>query len=209
MFINNIIKIIPSFNVIKSIIYSYTLLEKSLNIKLDNLELTTLANMKAYFFTNETRNKLELEDPNLVIFKYVIGIKKTPTNLLYHATHTNGEIIIANTKNKILSKLETYKIDSNSLTGLNQLILSLINEIKESVTKNSPVVLHLHDFKEYESTQILNILSIQHNINIRAVVLTNANPHNGCRPPKIKTKTRLNFKHTPKKIYRGFTKNNP
>jgi hypothetical protein len=120
----------------------------------------------------------------------------------------NGEIIVANTKNKILSKLETYKIDSNSVTGLNQLILNLINEIKKTVTKDSPVMLHLHDFKDYESTLILNTLTSQHKINIRAVVLTNTNPHNGCRPPKIKTKTRLNFQHSPKKIYQGFTKNN-
>ena len=69
-------------------------------------------------------------------------------------------------------------------------------------------MLHLHDFKDYESTLILNTLTSQHKINIRAVVLTNTNPHNGCRPPKIKTKTRLNFQHSPKKIYQGFTKNN-
>ena len=209
MFINNITKYIPSLNTIKNVIDSYNLLENLLNIELDNEEeLTPLKNMKVYSFTNKIQNILELEDPNLVIFKYIIGIKKTPTNLLYHATHMNGEIIVANTKNKILSKLETYKIDSNSVTGLNQLILNLINEIKKTVTKDSPVMLHLHDFKDYESTLILNTLATQHKINIRAVVLTNTNPHNGCRPPKIKTKTRLNFQHSPKKIYQGFTKNN-
>lgn len=209
MFINNIIKYIPSLNTIKHVIDSYNFLESLLDIKLDDEEeLTPSKNMKAYLFANKIQNNLELEDPNLVIFKYIIGIKKTPTNLLYHATHMNGEIIVANTKNKILSKLETYKIDSNSVTGLNQLILNLINEIKKTVTKDSPVMLHLHDFKDYESTLILNTLASQHKINIRAVVLTNTNPHNGCRPPKIKTKTRLNFQHSPKKIYQGFTKNN-
>jgi|JI61114BRNA_FD_contig_123_16644_length_2186_multi_18_in_2_out_2_3 hypothetical protein len=209
MFINNIIKYIPSLNTIRHVIDSYNLLESLLDIKLDDEEeLTPLKNMKAYLFANKIQNNLELEDPNLVLFKYIIGIKKTPTNLLYHATHMNGEIIVANTKNKILSKLETYKIDSNSVTGLNQLILNLINEIKKTVTKDSPVMLHLHDFKDYESTLILNTLASQHKINIRAVVLTNTNPHNGCRPPKIKTKTRLNFQHSPKKIYQGFTKNN-
>lgn len=209
MFINNIIKYIPSFNTIKNVINSYNLLESLLDIKLDEEEeLTPLKNMKAYLFTNKIQNNLELEDPNLVIFKYIIGIKKTPTNLLYHATHMNGEIIVANTKNNILSKLETDKIGSNSVTGLNQLILNLINEIKKTVTKDSPVMLHLHDFKDYESTLILNTLATQHKINIRAVVLTNTNPHNGCRPPKIKTKTRLSFLHAPKKIYQGFTKNN-
>ena len=209
MFINNILKYIPSLNTIRHVIDSYNLLESLLDIKLDDEEeLTPLKNMKAYLFANKIQNNLELEDPNLVLFKYIIGIKKTPTNLLYHATHMNGEIIVANTKNKILSKLETYKIDSNSVTGLNQLILNLINEIKKTVTKDSPVMLHLHDFKDYESTLILNTLASQHKINIRAVVLTNTNPHNGCRPPKIKTKTRLNFQHSPKKIYQGFTKNN-
>ena len=209
MFINNIIKYIPSLNTIRHLIDSYNLLESLLDIKLDDEEeLTPLKNMKAYLFANKIQNNLELENPNLVLFKYIIGIKKTPTNLLYHATHMNGEIIVANTKNKILSKLETYKIDSNSVTGLNQLILNLINEIKKTVTKDSPVMLHLHDFKDYESTLILNTLASQHKINIRAVVLTTTNPHNGCRPPKIKTKTRLNFQHSPKKIYQGFTKNN-
>ena len=209
MFINNIIKYIPSLNTIRHVIDSYNLLESLLDIKLDDEEeLTPLKNMKAYLFANKIQNNLELEDPNLVLFKYIIGIKKTPTNLLYHATHMNGEINVPNTKNKILYKLETYKIDSNSVTGLNQLILNLINEIKKTVTKDSPVMLHLHDFKDYESTLILNTLASQHKINIRAVVLTNTNPHNGCRPPKIKTKTRLNFQHSPKKIYQGFTKNN-
>lgn len=211
MFINNIIKYIPSLNTIRHVIDSYNLLESLLDIKLDDEEeLTPLKNMKAYLFANKIQNNLELEDPNLVLFKYIIGIKKTPTNLLYHATHMNGEIIVANTKNKILSKLETYKIDSNSVTGLNQLILNLINEIKKTVTKDSPVMLHLHDFKDYESTLILNTLASQHKINIRAVVLTNTNPHNGCRPPKIKTKTRLNFQHSPKKnLPRLYQKQHP
>jgi hypothetical protein len=172
--------------------FSIELLEKN-----KNTMLNTIINHKIYKFINETENKLHLNKINLVQFKYIIGIKKTSTNLLYHATHMNGEIIVANTKSKIVTQLNTYKINSNSVTGLNQIILSLINEIKYKLTKKSPVVLHLHDFKDYESRRIIKTLSIKHKINIKAVVLTNTNPHNGCRPPKIKTKTYINFEDVP------------
>ena len=57
-----------------------------------------------------------------------------------------------------------------------------------------------------EYNQIIKKLSIQHKLNIKTVVLTNTNPHNGCRPSKIKTKKYLNFQHAPKKIYKELFK---
>jgi SLT domain-containing protein len=186
---------------LQGLVMSHQILEYTINedfdpetiVESDEKVKETLKKCSVYRYINEESEVLNLDEINLIVFKYIIGIKKTSTNLFYQVTYMDGKTILANTKSKIVTQLSNNKIDSNSVTGLNQIILSLINEIKKTLTKNSPMVLHLHNFKDYESSQIIKRLAIYNQINVQAVVLTNTNPHNGCRPSKIKTNARLNF----------------
>lgn len=186
---------------LQGLVISHQILEYTINedfspetlMENDEKVIETLKKCSVYRYINEESEVLNLDEINLIVFKYIIGIKKTSTNLFYQVTYMDGKTILANTKSKIVTQLSNNKIDSNSVTGLNQIILSLINEIKKTLTKNSPIVLHLHNFKDYESSQIIKRLAIYNQINVQAVVLTNTNPHNGCRPSKIKTNARLNF----------------
>ena len=200
MFLNRLTKIYPTLSIVEGTLISFDVLESTLNLNTELIafhQLKHLESMEVYQY-----HKLEhTESDNLdtEIFEHVIGIKTTPTNLLYHATHMNGNIITSNTQNKILSELQGFKINSNAMTGLHHLLLALINETKHKIAENSPIMLHLHDFKDHTVYKILHTLSDFYNI--RAVVLTHTNPHNGCRPPKIKTSRPLMFQHViPRKV---------
>ena len=202
MFLNRLTKVYPTLPIVEGTIISFDVLENSLNNNIELMafhQLKHLENMEVYQY-NKFENA-ESDNLDAEIFEYVIGIKTTPTNLLYHATHMNGDIITSNTQNKILSELRAFKINSNAMTGLHHLLLALINETKNKIAESSPIILHLHDFKDHNVFQILHTLSEYYNI--RAVVLTHTNPHNGCRPPKVKTKQSLVFHHAiPRKIYK-------
>jgi hypothetical protein len=204
MYIAKLDNSVLKFDFLRGLVISHQILECTLNedfdpetaLENDENVIETLKKCTVYRYINDINEEsevLNLDEINLIVFKYIIGIKKTSTNILYQATYMNGKTILANTKSRIVSQLSNNKIDSNSVTGLNQLVLSLMNEIKKNLTKNSPIVLHLHNFKDYESSLIIKSLAIYNQINVQAVVLTNTNPHNGCRPSKIKTNARLNF----------------
>ena len=202
MFLNRLTKVYPTLPIVEGTIISFDVLENSLNNNIELIafhQLRHLENMEVYQY-NKFENA-ESDNLDAEIFEYVIGIKTTPTNFLYHATHMNGDIITSNTQNKIFSELRAFKINSNAMTGLHHLLLALINETKNKIAESAPIILHLHDFKDHNVFQILHTLSEYYNI--RAVVLTHTNPHNGCRPPKIKTKQSLVFHHAiPRKIYK-------
>jgi hypothetical protein len=199
MFLNRLTKVCPTLPIVEGTLISFDVLENSLNNNIELIAFHQLRDMEVYKY-NKFENA-ESDNLDAEIFEYVIGIKTTPTNLLYHATHMNGNIITSNTQNKILSELRGFKINSNAMTGLHHLLLALINETKNKIAESSPIILHLHDFKDHNVFQILHTLSEYYNI--RAVVLTHTNPHNGCRPPKIKTKQSLVFHHAiPRKIYK-------
>lgn len=200
MFLNKLTKIYPTLSIVEGTLLSFDVLENTLNLNTELIafhQLTHLESMEVYQYSK--LEHAESDSLDTEIFEHVIGVKMTPTNMLYHATHMNGNIITSNTQNKILSELQAFKINSNTMTGLNHLLLALINETKHKIAESSPTILHLHDFKDHHVFQILHILSGFYNI--KAVVLTHTNPHNGCRPPKIKTRQHLMFRHViPRKI---------
>lgn len=198
MFVNRLTKIDPTLSIVEGTLVSFDVLESNLNNNIQLVAFHQLRDMEVYQY--DKLENTESDSLDTEIFEYVIGIKTTPTNLFYHATHMNGNIITSNTQNKILSKLRAFKINSNAMTGLHHLLVALINETRNKIEESSPIILHLHDFKDHNVYQILQTLSEFYNI--RAVVLTNTNPHNGCRPPKIKTKQSLTFHHAiTRKIY--------
>jgi hypothetical protein len=132
-----------------------------------------------------------------VMLSYIIGIKLTSTNIIYHVSDMKGQIIVANTQNRILAELHTMKKESNSnsITGLTHTLQALSNEAQTKIRSDKEqIVLHLRDFPEKNVRHIAETLA--ESLNIRVILLTNSNPHNGCRPSKIKTHIVPDFEPT-------------
>jgi hypothetical protein len=149
--------------------------------------------IKIYKYQKLKQSRLRLKR-KAEIFRYVIGLKKTSTNLYYSVTKINGEVILSNTKNRILSKIVDPTQNPNTRkTDLYYLLKALRRETKRKMKRAFSTILYVQNFRRYYIKKILRNLS--RFCNIKALVVTNANPHNGCRPPKIKTNTKLRFRN--------------
>lgn len=166
-------------------------------------QLKRVKRIKVYKYQKLKQSKLKLKTG---IFKYIIGIKKTSTNLYYNVTKTNGRVITSDTKNRILSKaIDPTQNPNTKKTDLDYLLKAIQDETKNKIKKSFPTILHVQNFKQYIIKKILkNLFPF---CNIKALIITNTNPHNGCRPPKIKTNRRLRFSKQSKNTKVVMTKN--
>jgi hypothetical protein len=193
MFLSKLIKENSIGSLIENVELSVDLLENTLNENIEFMELEQSEepeNFEVYKYVTEDNEDIEM-------FEYIVGIKITATNLSYHVTHMNGEIITSSTKSQILPESErlTFKRSPSAVrTSLNYLLQALINGSYNEMASTSSIVLHLHDFRQPQIKQVYKTLS-QH-FNIKSIVTTSTNPHNGCRPSKIKTKHTLRFHHS-------------
>jgi len=192
MFVTKFIKTLTILYPIKTTVLNLKALEQAFNTHIPFKAFFDLKNLVVYKYRNILK-KTTSNLPHINLFDYIIGIKNTPTNFMYHTAKTNGEVIIANTQNKIITALQLSNISSNSLIGLNHLLLALINNTKDKIPMKSSIILHLQDFKESNVHIIIKTLSEFYEI--KTVVLTNRNPHNGCRPSKIKINKSTTFQH--------------
>lgn len=121
--------------------------------------------------------------------KYIIGISLLRTNTIVYVTDIKGRL-------KFLCSAGTI-----NLSGKQKIKkpLVLINLLKALTTKvkfigSEPVALHLKNFNEYYELFTLNILKTKFFIKI--IRNYNVQPHNGCRPKKLKRTKRkkISFK---------------
>jgi hypothetical protein len=166
-------------------------------------QLKHVKKVKVYKYQKLKQSKLKLKTG---IFKYMIGIKKTSTNLYYNVTKTNGRVITSDTKNRVLSKaIDPTQNPNTKKTDLDYVLKAIQHETKHKIKKFFPTLLHVQNFKQYIIKKILK--SLLPFYNIKALIITNTNPHNGCRPPKIKTNRRLKFSKQYKNTKVVMTKN--
>lgn len=160
--------------------------------------LKRLKRRKVYKYLKLKQSKLKLKTG---IFRYVIGLKKTSTNLYYNVAKIDGKVVLYNTKNRVLAKfIEPTQNPNTRKSDLYYMLKAIKHETRNKMRRNSlsfPCLLHVQNFKRYVVKEILKKLS--RFCNIRALIITNTNPHNGCRPPKIKTNTKLRFSTNYKK----------
>ena len=118
----------------------------------------------------------------------------------------NGEVIVSNTKNRILAEvIDPTQNPNTRKSDLYYMIKAIKRETKNKMKRSFPCVLQIQNFRRYVIKTIYK--DLKRFCNIKAVVVTNTNPHNGCRPPKIKTNTKLRFSRHFRKIKVIMTKN--
>lgn len=192
MFLSKLIKTPSDRSIVKNIELDFERLENTLNNSTAFMEFHELKNLKKIKYSKIEEIELK-KNKHIKMFKYIIDVRITSTNISYHATHIDGKIIASKTKNQILPvELQTLKMKPNTIkTNLYYLLKALRKEIKKKIKYKSPIIIHIYDFRKQHIKQIIKNLSSYYEI--KAIVLTNNNPHNGCRPSKIRTKSRLKF----------------
>lgn len=166
-------------------------------------QLKRIKKVKVYKYQKLKQSKLKLKTQ---MFKYIIGLRKTSTNLYYSVTKIDGKVIISNTKNRILSKqVDPTQNPNTRKTDLYYVLKAIKRETRHKMVRSFPTILHVQNFKQYFIKKILrDLLKFCY---IKALIVTNTNPHNGCRPPKIKTNKKLKFSKHYKKTKVVMTKN--
>ena len=166
-------------------------------------QLRRLRKIKVYKYQKLKQSELKLKTN---IFKYIIGLRKTSTNIYYNVAKINGEVIVSNTKNRILAEvIDPTQNPNTRKSDLYYMIKAIKRETKNKMKRSFPCVLQIQNFRRYVIKTIYK--DLKRFCNIKAVVVTNTNPHNGCRPPKIKTNTKLRFSRHFRKIKVIMTKN--
>jgi hypothetical protein len=85
--------------------------------------------------------------------------------------------------------------NSNSITGLTHMLQALSNETQTKIlSEKEQIVLNLRDFPEINVRHIAETLA--ESLNVSGILLTNSNPHNQCRPSKVKTHIVPDFEST-------------
>jgi hypothetical protein len=177
-----------------------TIFKKPVTFKTSK-QLKNKKKIRVYKYQKLKQSKLKTE-----MFKYIIGIKKTSTNLYYNVAKIDGKILMSNTKNRILSKLvDPTQSPNTRKTDLYYVLKAIKHETKRKMKRSFPTILHVQNFKQYFIKRILK--NLRRFCNIKALIITNTNPHNGCRPPKIKTNTKQRFSKHYRKIKVVMTKN--
>jgi ribosomal protein S11 len=165
---NQILKIKILIKKLKNKVFFLTQIKE--NKKLRNLKLFL---PKKKFFSNTQED----------LVKYVIGISLLKTNSILYVTNIKGQLKFFCSAGLV------------GLTGKQKIKkpLVLINLLKIFIKKAkflnvSPVALHLKNFNKYYELFVLNILKTKFFIKI--IKNFTVQPHNGCRPKKIKKKKR-------------------
>lgn len=132
--------------------------------------------------TNRILNKLN-------IIKYILGISLYKTNAIIYFSDTKGHIKFFCSAGQLdLSK----KARKKTLLVVIKLIKFMLVKFKY-INKNERIALHLKNINQHTSYIILKIISKQYKVEV--VKVQNNQPHNGCRPRKLKRKKKqkLNF----------------
>lgn len=166
-------------------------------------------NLKLKNYLNKLKNKIILlkilkEKNNLKNLQFLINSKKTilikqdlithiftiylsKTNTIITITNVKGNLILNYSSGLINLKGKQKKKQPLALTMLLKLILS-----KTNVLKNKPIAINFKNVPSHYETLIINILKTH--FFIKAIKSYNMQPHNGCRPKKIKRIKKRKFK---------------
>ena len=137
---------------------------------------------KVNFFGN-----FNFKSQNLI--KYIIGISIYNTNIIIYLSDIKGTIKFFCTTGSLGIKRKQKK---KKIAVLIKLIKFMMSKIK-FVSKNDLIALHLKNFNDRLGSFTSSFLAKYYNIEL--IRINNNQPHNGCRPRKLKRKKRrkLNF----------------
>ena len=120
---------------------------------------------------------------------YILGVKIYKTNVIIYLSDIKGNIKFFYTAGSLNLKKNQKRKKVVVLTKLLKVLLLNINFL----TKKDVIALYLQNFNE-GLVKVVYFFLIKH-YNLEIVQINNNQPHNGCRPRKLKRKKRrkLNF----------------
>jgi len=134
--------------------------------------------------TNFTTNKvlsrksgLNNLKQNLVV--YIININLTNTNTLVNVTDIRGNTKISYSSGSVNLKGKQKVKQPAALINILKLLI-----VKAKFLKNKPIALHFKNTKTHYESFIVNML--KNKFFIKTIRSYNLQPHNGCRPKKLK-----------------------
>ena len=110
---------------------------------------------------------------------YILTLVKSQTNTLATLANTEGKLLISLSSGCLNLKKRQKKLQPLALISLlKSLILNANFSNKESIT------IHFKNVKSYYESLVVNLL--KNIIFIKSIKSYNLQPHNGCRPKKLK-----------------------
>ena len=176
---------------IKNQIFFFKKLKKDENFK--NLRFL-ISKTEIFEFSEDA-----YEDVHDTLINYVIGISMYNTNTILYLSDIKGTI-------KFFCSAGTLKMNKKQKTKKVSVLIKLINFMLPKinfVTNTDLIGLHLKNFNKHLSLFILNFLFKYRNIGM--VKINNNQPHNGCRPRKLKRKKRQKVNFETKRDFEGMT----
>jgi len=170
---------------IKNQIFFFKKLKKDKNFK----NLRFLISKTDIFEVSEDAYEDAYEDVHDTLIKYVIGISMFNTNTILYLSDIKGTI-------KFFCSAGTLKMNKKQKTKKISVLIKLIKFMLPKinfVSNTDLLALHLKNFNKQLSLFVLNFLFKYRNIGM--LKINNNQPHNGCRPRKLKRKKRqrVNF----------------
>ena len=163
-----------------------------LHINKYNLKKKNLSKIYYYKYLIEKMKKLKLTENSLNennFVNFVIGISINRTKIILYLTDVKGKVIYFNTSGLLnLTKKQKRK----KIVVIFKLLKILLFKYK-NLTNSKAIALH---FKNLDKRTVLNILFFirKYLKNIKIIKITNNQPHNGCRPKKIKRNKKRKIK---------------
>ncbi|MBC8298084.1 MAG: 30S ribosomal protein S11 [Pelagibacterales bacterium] len=142
----------------------------------NNIDKNILSVKTIHKLINES-NKFKISKTYLL--SNIINIKITNTNIIF---------ALSNNKNKIIKKLSSGDLGFKGSQKTKKFaLISILKTFVRTLNlyNNKPVSIHFKGIKRYQK---LVIKKLKEKFFIYAVKHNNINPHNGCRPKKIKRK---------------------
>lgn len=156
---------------------------------------------KQFFFLKKTQDNLiqiltvlqnnsNVNYENSIFIKYILGISISKTNNIIYLSDTTGHI-------KFFCNSGQLDLDKKVRKKTKLVIIKLVNFINKklkSVYLNEHIALHLKNVKKRFCYSTLNLL-LERKYKVDVLKIKNNQPHNGCRPRKLKRKKRkkINF----------------
>ena len=139
--------------------------------------------MKKRFFIQSLEKTVNYKFKNLI--RFVIGVSANRNNVIVYVTDIKGKLFYYKTSG-MLGLLKKQK--KRSVHIILRLLKILITD-NQYLKNNFISTLHLKNINKKLVIVILNFLS-KNSIHIKNIKIKNHQPHNGCRPKKVRRKKR-------------------
>lgn len=141
--------------------------------------LNNIKRDKKYKLINKIQSNLQNNNSLQNPINYILNVKVSKTNTLLNLSNIKGDPLLSFSGGSINLKKKQKRLQPLALINL---LKSLI--LKAGFINNKTIALHFQNVKPYYESLIVNLL--KKIVFIKLIKSSNLQPHNGCRPKKIK-----------------------